>query len=97
VILARSAVRRPTLPGCALGTPAARRSPITRNISAGPITCDYNGVAKHRTTIGVGTSIGFAVALAVPVTAGDGAIAATGSVTTEDVEANALAIARGRQ
>jgi bifunctional UDP-N-acetylglucosamine pyrophosphorylase/glucosamine-1-phosphate N-acetyltransferase len=45
----------------------------------------------------VGTSIGFAVALAVPVTAGDGAIAATGSVTTEDVEANALAIARGRQ
>jgi bifunctional UDP-N-acetylglucosamine pyrophosphorylase/glucosamine-1-phosphate N-acetyltransferase len=45
----------------------------------------------------VGASIGSAVALVVPVTAGDGAIAATGSVTTEDVEANAQAIARGRQ
>jgi bifunctional UDP-N-acetylglucosamine pyrophosphorylase/glucosamine-1-phosphate N-acetyltransferase len=44
----------------------------------------------------VGTSIGSTVALMAPVTMGDGAIVATGSVISEDVEANALAIARGR-
>jgi bifunctional UDP-N-acetylglucosamine pyrophosphorylase/glucosamine-1-phosphate N-acetyltransferase len=70
---------------------------MTRNIGASPITCNYNGVAKHRTTIGVGTATGSDVARVAPVTVGDGAIVATGSVITEDVEANARAFARGRQ
>jgi bifunctional UDP-N-acetylglucosamine pyrophosphorylase/glucosamine-1-phosphate N-acetyltransferase len=67
------------------------------NIGAGTITCNYDGVAKHRTVIGAGTFIGSDVALVAPVTVGDGAIVAAGSVITEDVEADALAIARGRQ
>jgi bifunctional UDP-N-acetylglucosamine pyrophosphorylase/glucosamine-1-phosphate N-acetyltransferase len=45
----------------------------------------------------VGTSIGSDVVLVAPVTVGEGAIVATGSVITEDVEANARAIAHGRQ
>jgi bifunctional UDP-N-acetylglucosamine pyrophosphorylase / glucosamine-1-phosphate N-acetyltransferase len=67
------------------------------NIGAGTITCNYDGVAKHRTTIGAGVFVGSDVALVAPVTVGDGAILAAGSVITEDVEADALAIARGRQ
>jgi bifunctional UDP-N-acetylglucosamine pyrophosphorylase/glucosamine-1-phosphate N-acetyltransferase len=67
------------------------------NIGAGTITCNYDGVAKHRTTIGAHAFIGSDVALVAPVTVGDGAIVAAGSVITEDVEADALALARGRQ
>ncbi len=67
------------------------------NIGAGTITCNYDGAAKHRTTIGAGVFIGSDVALVAPVTVGDGAIVAAGSVITEDVAADALAIARGRQ
>jgi bifunctional UDP-N-acetylglucosamine pyrophosphorylase/glucosamine-1-phosphate N-acetyltransferase len=67
------------------------------NIGAGTITCNYDGAAKHRTTIGAGVFIGSDVALVAPVTVGDGAIVAAGSVITEDVEPDALAIARGRQ
>jgi bifunctional UDP-N-acetylglucosamine pyrophosphorylase/glucosamine-1-phosphate N-acetyltransferase len=67
------------------------------NIGAGTITCNYDGAAKHRTTIGAGVFIGSDVALVAPVSVGDGAIVAAGSVITENVEADALAIARGRQ
>jgi len=67
------------------------------NIGAGTITCNYDGAAKHRTTIGARAFIGSDVALVAPVRVGDGAIVAAGSVITEDVEADALAIARGRQ
>lgn len=67
------------------------------NIGAGTITCNYDGGAKHRTTIGAGVFIGSDVALVAPVKVGDGAIVAAGSVITENVEADALAIARGRQ
>jgi bifunctional UDP-N-acetylglucosamine pyrophosphorylase / glucosamine-1-phosphate N-acetyltransferase len=67
------------------------------NIGAGTITCNYDGAAKHRTTIGAGVFIGSDVALVAPVTVGDRAIVAAGSVITEDVEADALVIARGRQ
>ncbi len=67
------------------------------NIGAGTITCNYDGAAKHRTTIGAGVFIGSDVALVAPVKVGAGAIVAAGSVITEDVEADALAIARGRQ
>jgi bifunctional UDP-N-acetylglucosamine pyrophosphorylase/glucosamine-1-phosphate N-acetyltransferase len=67
------------------------------NIGAGTITCNYDGSAKHRTTIGAGVFVGSDTALVAPVSVGDGAIIAAGSVITEDVPADALAIARGRQ
>jgi bifunctional UDP-N-acetylglucosamine pyrophosphorylase / glucosamine-1-phosphate N-acetyltransferase len=67
------------------------------NIGAGTITCNYDGYAKHRTKIGARAFIGSDTALVAPVTVGDGAITAAGSVITEDVPADALVIARGRQ
>jgi bifunctional UDP-N-acetylglucosamine pyrophosphorylase/glucosamine-1-phosphate N-acetyltransferase len=67
------------------------------NIGAGTITCNYDGFAKHRTTIGAGVFIGSNTALVAPVAVGDGAIVAAGSVVTNDVPADALTIARGRQ
>jgi bifunctional UDP-N-acetylglucosamine pyrophosphorylase/glucosamine-1-phosphate N-acetyltransferase len=67
------------------------------NIGAGTITCNYDGHAKHRTRIGAGVFVGSDTALVAPVSVGDGAIIAAGSVITEDVPADALAIARGRQ
>lgn len=67
------------------------------NIGAGTITCNYDGVAKHRTTIGAGVFVGSDVALVAPVTIGDGAVLAAGSVITEDVAPDSLALARGRQ
>ena len=67
------------------------------NIGAGTITCNYDGLHKHRTVIGENAFIGSNSALVAPVTVGDGAYVATGSVITDDVEADALAIARGRQ
>ena len=67
------------------------------NIGAGTITCNYDGFAKHRTEIGANAFIGSNSALVAPVKIGESAIVAAGSVITKDVEANALAIARGRQ
>src|SRR5207245_8920415 len=67
------------------------------NFGAGAIVCNYDGVAKHRTDIGKGAFIGSNAALVAPVTIGDGAYVATGSVVTHDVPADALAIARSRQ
>jgi len=67
------------------------------NIGAGTITCNYDGLGKYRTEIGAGSFIGSNSALVAPVTIGDHAYVASGSVITEDVEAGALAIARGRQ
>lgn len=67
------------------------------NIGAGTITCNYDGTNKHRTKIGSNVFVGSDVALVAPVSVGDGAILAAGSVITEDVEADALALARGRQ
>lgn len=67
------------------------------NIGAGTITCNYDGAAKHRTTIGAGVFIGSDVSLVAPVKVGDGAFISAGSVITDDVEADAMAIARGRQ
>lgn len=67
------------------------------NIGAGTITCNYDGFTKHRTTIGERVFIGSNTALIAPVTVGDDAMVAAGSVITEDVAADALAIARGRQ
>lgn len=67
------------------------------NIGAGTITCNYDGFAKHRTTIGAGVFVGSNTALVAPVTVGDGAMVAAGSVITDDVAPDALAVARGRQ
>ncbi|MGA7390097.1 MAG: bifunctional UDP-N-acetylglucosamine diphosphorylase/glucosamine-1-phosphate N-acetyltransferase GlmU [Pseudolabrys sp.] len=67
------------------------------NVGAGMITCNYDGVAKHRTEIGKGAFIGSNTALVAPVKIGDGAYIGTGTVVTKDVPAGALAVARAKQ
>ncbi len=67
------------------------------NVGAGTITCNYDGFFKYGTSIGEGAFIGSNTALVAPVNVGPGAIVGAGSVVTRDVEADALAIARGRQ
>jgi bifunctional UDP-N-acetylglucosamine pyrophosphorylase/glucosamine-1-phosphate N-acetyltransferase len=67
------------------------------NIGAGTITCNYDGVDKHRIDIGERAFIGSNSALVAPVTIGDGAYVGSGSVITADVPADALALGRGRQ
>src|SRR5205807_964505 len=67
------------------------------NVGAGTITCNYDGFAKHRTEIGSEVFIGSNSALVAPVKIGDRAYIGSGSVITNDVPADALALARGRQ
>lgn len=67
------------------------------NLGAGTITCNYDGYSKFRTEIGKGVFIGVHSALVAPVTIGAGAYVGTGSVITDDVPEDSLAIARGRQ
>ena len=67
------------------------------NIGAGTITCNYDGVNKHRTEIGARSFIGSNTALVAPVRVGDRALVAAGSTITEDVPDDTLALARGRQ
>ena len=67
------------------------------NLGAGTITAKYDGRLKHRTTIGSGVKGGVDTAFVAPVTVGDDAWTAAGSVITEDVPDGALAVARGRQ
>ena len=67
------------------------------NIGAGTITCNFDGVAKYQTTIGERVFIGSDTALVAPIRVGDGAYVAAGSTLTENVPAEALALARGRQ
>ncbi len=67
------------------------------NIGAGTITCNYDGVNKNPTMIGRRVFIGSDTALVAPVRVGDGAYVGAGSVVTENVPADALAIARGKQ
>ncbi|MDR2503876.1 MAG: bifunctional UDP-N-acetylglucosamine diphosphorylase/glucosamine-1-phosphate N-acetyltransferase GlmU [Deltaproteobacteria bacterium] len=67
------------------------------NIGAGTITCNYDGAAKHKTSIGEGAFIGSNTALVAPVSVGDRALVGAGSVITGDVPEDALAVARGRQ
>ena len=67
------------------------------NIGAGTITCNYDGVMKHRTTIGKRAFIGSDTMLVAPVKVGDGALTASGSVITQDVPSEALAISRAAQ
>jgi len=67
------------------------------NVGAGTITCNYDGAAKHPTTIGNRVFIGSNSTLVAPVRIADGAYVAAGSTITDNVPADALAIARGRQ
>ena len=70
---------------------------IKTNIGAGTITCNYDGFNKNPTTIGSRVFIGSDSALVAPVKVGDGAYVAAGSTITENIPADALGIARGRQ
>lgn len=67
------------------------------NIGAGTITCNYDGYFKYRTVVGEGAFIGSNSALVAPVTIGANAIVAAGSVVTQDVETDALALVRPPQ
>lgn len=67
------------------------------NIGAATVFVNYDGVAKHHTVVGDGVRIGSDTMLVAPVTVGDGAYTAAGSVITEDVPAGALAVGRARQ
>ncbi|MCB2110274.1 MAG: bifunctional UDP-N-acetylglucosamine diphosphorylase/glucosamine-1-phosphate N-acetyltransferase GlmU [Defluviimonas sp.] len=67
------------------------------NIGAGTVTCNYDGVMKHRTTIGADVFIGSDTMLVAPVTVGAGALTGSGSVITENVPAGAVALGRAAQ
>ena len=67
------------------------------NIGAGTVTCNYDGVFKHRTTIGANVFIGSDTMLVAPVTVGDGALTGSGSTITKDVPPGALALGRADQ
>lgn len=67
------------------------------NIGAGTVTCNYDGVGKHRTEIGAHAFIGSDTMLVAPVRVGARAMTGSGSVITEDVPDEALAIARSKQ
>ncbi len=67
------------------------------NIGAGVVTCNYDGFDKFRTEIGAGAFVGTNSSLVAPVRIGEGAYVGTGAVVTQDVSADALALARARQ
>lgn len=67
------------------------------NIGAGTVTCNYDGVGKHRTVIGADAFIGSDTMLVAPVSVGARAMTGSGSVITQDVPDGALALGRARQ
>jgi bifunctional UDP-N-acetylglucosamine pyrophosphorylase/glucosamine-1-phosphate N-acetyltransferase len=67
------------------------------NIGAGAITCNYDSFAKHHTEIGAGAFIGTNSALIAPVSVGENAVVGAGSIVTEDVPADAMAVGRAKQ
>jgi bifunctional UDP-N-acetylglucosamine pyrophosphorylase / glucosamine-1-phosphate N-acetyltransferase len=67
------------------------------NVACGVVTVNYDGREKHRTSIGEGAFVGCGTMLVAPVTIGDRAFVGAGSTITDDVPAEALAIARARQ
>ena len=67
------------------------------NIGAGTITCNYDGVNKHRTVIGENVFIGSNTMLVAPLTVGNNSMTGSGSVITKDIPADNLAIARSEQ
>jgi len=67
------------------------------NVGAGTITCNYDGQAKHPTHIGSGAFVGSNATLVAPLSVGEGAYVAAGSVVTDDTPADALVLGRARQ
>ena len=67
------------------------------NIGAGVITCNYDGVNKHRTLIGKRAFVGSDSTLVAPISVGDGAYIGAGSCITKDVPADSLAVGRSHQ
>ncbi|PIO96735.1 bifunctional UDP-N-acetylglucosamine diphosphorylase/glucosamine-1-phosphate N-acetyltransferase GlmU [Pleomorphomonas carboxyditropha] len=67
------------------------------NVGAGTITCNYDGYFKHRTIIGADVFVGSNTVMVAPVTVGDNALTAAGSVITADVPGDAMAFGRARQ
>jgi bifunctional UDP-N-acetylglucosamine pyrophosphorylase/glucosamine-1-phosphate N-acetyltransferase len=67
------------------------------NVGAGTVTCNYDGVFKHRTTVGRNVFLGSDTMLVAPVTLGDESMTASGTVVTQDVPEGALALGRARQ
>ncbi|WP_349367442.1 bifunctional UDP-N-acetylglucosamine diphosphorylase/glucosamine-1-phosphate N-acetyltransferase GlmU [Salinarimonas sp.] len=67
------------------------------NLGAGTITCNYDGFDKHLTRVGEGAFVGSNASLVAPVSVGAGAYVGSGSVVTQDVPENALAVGRARQ
>ena len=67
------------------------------NIGAGSITCNYDGVHKHKSVIGDNVFVGSDTMMVAPAEIGDGALVAAGSGITEPVPADALALGRARQ
>ena len=67
------------------------------NIGAGTITCNYDGMNKHKTEIGENAFVGSNSSLVAPVRIGKGAFVASGSVITDNIPDDALGVARGRQ
>ena len=67
------------------------------NVGAGTITCNYDGAAKHRTTIGDDVFVGSGVMLVAPISIGDGATIGAGSTLSKDAPSGQLSLARSRQ
>jgi bifunctional UDP-N-acetylglucosamine pyrophosphorylase/glucosamine-1-phosphate N-acetyltransferase len=67
------------------------------NVGAGTITCNYDGEKKHPTTIGDGAFVGSNSTLVAPVEIAGGSYIGAGSVITDDVPPNSLALGRARQ
>ena len=67
------------------------------NLGAGTITCNYDGTNKHHTRIGKDTFVGSSTMLVAPVEVGDNVVIGAGSVITENVPSDTLALGRGKQ
>ncbi|WP_439100273.1 bifunctional UDP-N-acetylglucosamine diphosphorylase/glucosamine-1-phosphate N-acetyltransferase GlmU [Congregibacter sp.] len=67
------------------------------NVGAGTITCNYDGVNKHKTSLGDGVFIGSNSTLVAPLDVGDGGFVAAGSTVTRDVPESALGVSRAKQ
>jgi bifunctional UDP-N-acetylglucosamine pyrophosphorylase/glucosamine-1-phosphate N-acetyltransferase len=67
------------------------------NVGAGTVTCNYDGIAKHQTTIGDGVFVGTNSTLVAPLTLGDDAFVAAGSTITKSLDKAELGVGRGRQ
>jgi len=67
------------------------------NVGAGTITCNYDGVNKHKTQIGDGAFVGSNSTLVAPVKIGDQGFVAAGSTLTQDVSPNTLGVSRAKQ